>query len=209
MPERKKILLGITGSIAAYKSCELVRRLTEKKFETRCVLTPSAQHFVTPLTLGTLSGNPVYQNLHDPALWEMIPLPAGEAIPAPQERSAGGGMSHLSLATWADLVLVAPSSADFIARLAQGRAEGLLDSLILATRVPVVICPAMDEEMWLHPATQKNVEQLKSIGYLLWGPQKGPLASGKIGLGRLMEVENIVELVEKKLSRVNSEPVAR
>ncbi|MBI4052008.1 MAG: hypothetical protein HY400_05840 [Elusimicrobia bacterium] len=174
----KKILLGITGSIAAYKTCDLVRRLKEHSFIVRCVLTPSAQNFVAPQALAVLSGEPTYPFPLDSHAWEI---------------------HHLHLASWADLILIAPATADFVARLAHGRAEGLLDALILASRVPVILCPAMEEQMWLHPATQENVEGLKKWGYEMAGPQEGPLASGKIGMGRLLEVEAIVNHVEKKL----------
>ena len=101
-------------------------------------------------------------------------------------------MAHLSLASWADLVLIAPATADFIARLASGRAEGLLDALVLSTQVPVVVCPAMDAEMWEHPATKANVARIKDYGYRVLGPEKGELASGKVGHGRLVEPDEIV-----------------
>lgn len=172
----RRVALGVTGSIAAYKSAAIVRGLVKKGLEVRCVLTPTAERFVTPLTLAALSRHPVSVNAHDPSLWEM---------------------AHLSLAGWADLVLVAPATADFIARLAQGRAEGLLDALILSTRARVVLCPAMDAEMWEHPATQANVARLGGYGYKVWGPDKGELASGKIGVGRLLEPDEIVRRVLK------------
>jgi phosphopantothenoylcysteine decarboxylase/phosphopantothenate--cysteine ligase len=166
----RRIALGITGSIAAFKAPALVRALVKKGAEVRCVLTPNAAHFVTPLTLAALSRHPVAQSLHDPALWEM---------------------AHLSLAGWADLVLIAPATADFLARLAHGRAEGLLDALVLSTRSRVAACPAMDAEMWDHPATRANVKTLAGYGYELWGPEKGELASGKVGYGRMLEPDEI------------------
>lgn len=170
----KKVVLGITGSIAAYKSAEIVRGLIKDGREVRCVMTEAAAHFVTPLTLAALSRNAVSSNLHDPSLWEM---------------------AHLSLASWADLVLVAPATADFMARLASGRAEGLLDGLILSARCPVVVCPALDKEMWEHRATQANASKLREYGYHIWGPQTGLLASGKIGPGRLIEPLEIVNRI--------------
>jgi phosphopantothenoylcysteine decarboxylase/phosphopantothenate--cysteine ligase len=173
-PRSRKIVLGVTGSIAAYKSAELVRALTKAGHEVRCVMTPAAAHFVTPLTLSTLSKNPVAQNLYDPSLWEM---------------------AHLTLADWADLIVVAPCTADFLARLASGRAEGVLDGLILAARVPVALCPAMDGGMWEHPATRANTAKVKSFGYKTWGPVKGELASGKTGMGRMLEPQEIAERV--------------
>ena len=176
MAKARRIVLGVTGSIAAYKAPELVRGLVKKGAEVRCVLTPNAAHFVAPLALATVSKNPVAWTLHDPALWDM---------------------AHLSLAGWDDLVLVAPATADFLARLAQGRAEGLLDSLVLSTRSPVAVCPAMDAEMWEHPATRANVARVKEFGYRVWGPEKGELASGKVGWGRLLSADEIVRLALK------------
>ncbi|MDE2039232.1 MAG: phosphopantothenoylcysteine decarboxylase [Elusimicrobia bacterium] len=175
-----RVVLGVTGSIAAYKSPEIVRALVKAGREVRCALTPSAARFVTPLVLATLSRHAVAQDVHDPALWEM---------------------AHLSWAGWADAVLVAPATADFLARLAQGRAEGLLDALILAARCPVAVCPAMDLEMWSHRATQANVRRLREYGYEIWGPERGELASGKIGVGRLLEPERIAERLGALLGR--------
>jgi phosphopantothenoylcysteine decarboxylase/phosphopantothenate--cysteine ligase len=168
----RRIVLGVTGSIAAYKACEIVRGLTKAGCEVRCVLTPAGAQFITPMSLSALSRHPVAQNLHDPALWEM---------------------AHLSLADWADLVLIAPCTADFMARLAAGRAEGLLDGLVLSTRAPVALCPAMDAQMWEHRATQSNLARVKEFGYQVWGPEKGELASGKVGWGRLLEPAEIVK----------------
>lgn len=172
----RRVVLGISGSIAAYKAPLIVRGFVKKGVEVNCVMTPNAAHFVTPLTLATLSRRPVSTSLHDPALWEM---------------------AHLSLASWADIVVIAPATADLIARLAQGRAEGLLDSLVLSTQVPVAICPSMDTEMWEHKATRENIKTLMSYGYRIWGPEKGELASGKVGFGRMIEPEEIVSLALK------------
>ncbi len=173
---RRRIALGISGSIAAFKAPALVRALVKKGAEVRCVLTPNGAHFVTPLTLATVSKYPVAQGLHDPSLWEM---------------------AHLSLAGWADLVLLAPATADLIARLAHGRAEGLLDALVLSSKCPVAVCPAMDTEMWEHRATQANVKTLVAYGYKIWGPASGELASGKVGHGRMLEPDEIVHLALK------------
>ena len=172
----RRVALGVTGSIAAFKAPALVRALVKKGLEVRCVLTPNGAHFTTPLALAALSRNPVAQSLHDPALWEM---------------------AHLSLASWADLVLIAPATADFIARLAHGRAEGLLDALVLSTRSPVAVCPAMDAEMWDHPATRANLKTISGYGYKVWGPAKGELASGKVGYGRMLEPDEIARLALK------------
>ncbi len=172
----RRAVLGITGSIAAYKAPLIARALIKKGVEVRCVMTPNAAQFVTPQTLATLTVHPVAQSIHDPSLW---------------------AMAHLSLASWADLVLIAPATADFIARLAHGRAEGVLDALVLSTKSPVVVCPAMDAEMWEHPATKANVAAIKGFGYKVLGPEKGELASGKVGWGRLVEPGDIVRSVLK------------
>ncbi len=168
----RRVVLGVTGGVAAYKSAEIVRGLVKAGCEVRCVMTPTATKFLGPLTLAALSRNPVSEQLHDPALWEM---------------------AHLSLAGWADLLLVAPATADFLARLAAGRAEGLLDALVLSYKGPVAVCPALDCEMWEHPATQANVARVKEFGYEIWGPERGDLASGKVGWGRLLEPAEIVK----------------
>ncbi|MBI4062196.1 MAG: hypothetical protein HY403_12300 [Elusimicrobia bacterium] len=176
MKPARRVVLGVTGSIAAYKAPLIVRGLVAKGAEVRCVLTPSAARFVAPLALAAVSRNPVAQTLLDPSLWEM---------------------AHLSLAGWADVVLIAPATADFMARLAQGRAEGLLDALVLSTKAPVVVCPAMDREMWEHRATKANLARVKALGYRVLGPARGPLASGKVGNGRLVEPDEIVRRVLK------------
>jgi len=171
----RRVALGVTGSIAAFKTAAIVRGLVKRGAEVRCILTPNAARFVAPLSLAVLSRHAV-ADVADPSLWEM---------------------AHLSLASWADLVLVAPATADFLARLAAGRAEGLLDGLILSTRATVAVCPAMDAEMWEHPATQANAARLRDYGYQVWGPARGELASGKVGMGRLLEPEEIVRLALK------------
>lgn len=168
----RRIVLGVTGSIAACKSPEIVRRLVKNGFEVRCALTPNAKRFTAPLTLATFSRSPIFENPDDPALWEM---------------------AHLSLADWGGVFLIAPATADFIARLAAGIAENLLDALALAFQGKIVVCPAMDGGMWEHPATQKNIAQIKKFGYEVWGPEDGELASGKIGIGRMIEPEAIVK----------------
>jgi len=137
----------------------------------RCVMTTGAAKFVSPLTLATLSRAPVCQDLYDPAHWDM---------------------AHLSIASWAQGILIAPATADLLARLAQGRAGGPVEAVVLSTKAPVFVAPAMDTEMWEHPATQANVERLKSFGYSILGPVRGSLASGRIGMGRLLEPEEIV-----------------
>ncbi len=169
--KRKKILLGVSGGIAAYKSALLLRLLQQQGAEIRVVMTRAAQAFVTPLTFQALSGHPVHTELFDPA----------------QE----AGMDHISLARWADLILVAPATANAIARLAQGMADDLLSTLCLAARVPIALAPAMNQAMWLNPATQANVETLRRRGYPIWGPAEGEQACGESGPGRMLEPEEL------------------
>jgi phosphopantothenoylcysteine decarboxylase/phosphopantothenate--cysteine ligase len=157
----RNVLLGITGGIAAYKAAELTRLLVTGGARVRVAMTPAAQTFVTPLTLQALSGNPVHTELLDSA--------------------AEAAMGHIELARWADVVLVAPATADFIARLAHGHANDLLSTLCLATRAPLALAPAMNTQMWLHPATQANCEQLAARGVTLLGPGAGDLACGETG----------------------------
>jgi phosphopantothenoylcysteine decarboxylase/phosphopantothenate--cysteine ligase len=171
----KKIVVGVSGSIAAYKAADLVRRLKDEGAEIRVVMTHGAAEFITPLTLQTLSGHPV----------------AMELLDADQESAMG----HIALARWADWILIAPASADTIARLAQGRADDLLAALVLATESPVAIAPAMNNKMWSHQATQNNLETLRSSGVQVIGPASGDQACGEQGEGRLMEpLEIITEL---------------
>ncbi len=167
----KKIVLGITGGIAAYKTPLLVRALRLAGAEVRVVLTPAAQQFVTPLTLQTLSGQRVALELFD------------------LEREYS--MGHIELARWADLVLVAPASADFLARLTLGMADDLLTTLCLASDSPLVVAPAMNQQMWQHPATQENLATLVRRGVRIWGPASGIQACGEEGPGRLLEPEEL------------------
>ncbi|UZJ43556.1 bifunctional phosphopantothenoylcysteine decarboxylase/phosphopantothenate--cysteine ligase CoaBC [Marinimicrobium sp. C6131] len=169
----KRILLGVTGGIAAYKSAELVRRLKERGADVRVVMTASAREFMTPLTFQALSGNPVHTDLLDPA--------------------AEAAMGHIELARWADRILVAPASANFMARLAEGRGDDLLTTLCLATREPIVLAPAMNQGMWQNPATQANLETLRSRGIQLLGPGDGSQACGEVGPGRMLEPDTLAE----------------
>ena len=169
---QRRILLGVSGGIAAYKACELTRRLRDSGAEVRVVLTANAARFVTPLTFQALSGNAVRSDLWD--------------------ENAEMGMGHLELARWAQRVLIAPASADVIAKLAHGFADDLLTTLCLATEAPLAIAPAMNHRMWLHPATQANIETLRARGVSVLGPDDGPLAEGESGPGRLMEPQAIV-----------------
>jgi phosphopantothenoylcysteine decarboxylase / phosphopantothenate---cysteine ligase len=168
----RRIVLGVSGGIAAYKACELVRRLRDAGAEVRVVLTANAARFVTPLTFQALSGHAVRGDLWDAA--------------------AEMGMGHLELARWAQRVLVAPASADIIAKLAHGFADDLLSTLCLATTAPVAVAPAMNHRMWLHAATQANIETLRARGVAIIGPDDGPLAEGESGPGRLREPQAIV-----------------
>lgn len=168
----RQILLGVTGGIAAYKSAELVRRLREEGADVRVVMTAAACEFITPLTMQALSGNPVHRDLLDPA--------------------AEAAMGHIELARWAELVLVAPATADFIARLAAGIADDLLSTLCLASSAPLLLAPAMNQAMWRHPATQANVECLRARGVRLAGPAAGDQACGDVGPGRMLEPGELV-----------------
>ncbi|MEE8060122.1 MAG: bifunctional phosphopantothenoylcysteine decarboxylase/phosphopantothenate--cysteine ligase CoaBC [Pseudomonadales bacterium] len=170
----KQILLGVTGGIAAYKAAELIRRLQDHGATVRVVMSRAAQEFITPLTLQALSGNPVHCNLLDP--------------------EAEAAMGHIELARWADLVLVAPASADFMARLASGRADDLLTTVCLATDARIAIAPAMNQGMWRDTATQNNLQTLQDNKVTILGPGDGSLACGDIGPGRMLEPEQLAEL---------------
>ncbi len=168
----KRILLGVTGSIAAYKAAELVRRLAEAGAEVRVVMTRGATGFVAPMTFQALSGHPVYLELLD--------------------SEAEAGMGHIELARWADAILIAPASADFLARLTQGRADDLLSAICLASDVPLAVAPAMNTRMWQNPATQQNVRTLAARGVLLLGPDSGEQACGETGAGRMQVPEALL-----------------
>ncbi|QGZ29551.1 bifunctional phosphopantothenoylcysteine decarboxylase/phosphopantothenate--cysteine ligase CoaBC [Stutzerimonas stutzeri] len=170
---RKRIVLGVGGGIAAYKSAELVRRLRDQGAEVRVVMTSGGREFITPLTLQALSGHPVHLDLLDPA--------------------AEAAMGHIELARWADLVLVAPATADLMARLAQGVANDLLTTLVLATQAPVALAPAMNQAMWADPATQANRALLQQRGIRLFGPASGSQACGDVGMGRMLEADDLAQ----------------
>ena len=168
----EKILLGVTGGIAAYKSADLVRRLRDAGAEVRVVMTPAAAAFVTPLTFQAVSGNPVHTTLLD--------------------EQAEAGMGHIELARWADAVLVAPATADFIARLAHGLADDLLSTVCLATAAPVTLAPSMNQQMWANAATRSNCAQVAERGISLLGPASGSQACGDEGAGRMVEPAELV-----------------
>lgn len=169
----KRVLLGVTGSIAAYKAADLVRRLREAGADVRVVMTRGATEFVTPMTFQALSGKPVHLHLLD--------------------AEAEAGMGHIELARWADVILVAPASADFLARLTQGRADDLLAAVCLAGgKVPLAVAPAMNAQMWASAATQENVRLLGGRGVLRLGPDDGEQACGEVGAGRLLSAEAMI-----------------
>jgi phosphopantothenoylcysteine decarboxylase/phosphopantothenate--cysteine ligase len=167
-----RVLLGVSGGIAAYKAAELTRRLRDAGAEVRVVLTANAARFVTPLTFQALSGQPVRSGLWDEA--------------------AEAAMGHIELARWAQRIVIAPASADLIARLAHGRADDLLTTLCLASTAPLALAPAMNQQMWAHPATQANVDTLRRRGADVLGPASGSQACGEFGAGRLLEADVIV-----------------
>ncbi len=176
----KRVLLGVTGGIAAYKSCDLVRRLRENGAEVRVVMTDAACEFVTPLSFQAISGNPVYRSLLD--------------------ESAEAAMGHIELARWADVILIAPVSANFMAKLANGQADDLLSTLVLAASAPVFLAPSMNQQMWLDTATQTNVERLNTLGFTLLGPDEGSQACGDVGPGRMLEPLEICRAVDASFS---------
>ncbi len=169
----KQILLGVTGGIAAYKSADLVRRLQDAGASVRVVMTKAAQEFITPLTMQALSGFPVHTTLLDP--------------------EAEAGMGHIQLARWADLVLIAPASADFMARLSQGMGDDLLTTVCLATAAPIAVAPAMNQGMWHSESTQDNLSLLAKRKVHIFGPAAGGQACGDVGLGRMLEPLQLVE----------------
>ncbi|KUJ83926.1 bifunctional phosphopantothenoylcysteine decarboxylase/phosphopantothenate--cysteine ligase CoaBC [Microbulbifer flavimaris] len=175
----KRILLGISGGIAAYKSADLVRRLKERGADVRVVMTAGAQEFIKPLTFQALSGHPVHTDLLDPA--------------------AEAAMGHIELAKWAELILIAPASAQVLAKLAGGMADDLLSTLCLASEATLALAPAMNQAMWRHPATAANVDTLQARNTLIWGPAAGSQACGDVGPGRMLEPEALVAEVESLL----------
>jgi phosphopantothenoylcysteine decarboxylase / phosphopantothenate---cysteine ligase len=173
MTSKTRILLGVTGGIAAYKSPDLVRRLIERGADVQVVMTKSAQRFVSPITFQAVSGRPTRSDLWDTA--------------------AEAAMGHIELARWAQIVLIAPASADFIARLAGGRADDLLTTLCVATEAPILLAPAMNRVMWANKATQANIETLVARGVRMLGPGSGNQACGEVGVGRMWEPLKLAE----------------
>jgi phosphopantothenoylcysteine decarboxylase/phosphopantothenate--cysteine ligase len=170
-----KLVLGITGGIAAYKAAELVRLLVKANYDVQVVMTAAACQFITPVTMQALSGKPVFIDMWD--------------------SSISNGMPHIELSRDADAILVAPASADFLAKLVQGRADDLLSTLCLARDCPLLVAPAMNKQMWENPATQRNISQLIADGICILGPDSGEQACGEVGLGRMLEPEALLMLV--------------
>lgn len=181
MLKGKKILIGITGGIAAYKIPFLIRLLKKEGAEVQILLTPFAKEFVTPLTLSTLSENPV--------LWEF------------HKRDDGSWFSHVNLGLWADLFIVAPLTANTMGKMVTGIADNLLLTTILSSRCPIIFAPAMDLDMYHHPSTQANIKKLQSYGYQLIEPTEGELASGLKGMGRLEEPEMILDIIKEHFDK--------
>lgn len=177
----KNILLGVTGGIAAYKSAELIRLLRKQGAHVRVVMTQSAQEFMTPLTLQTLSGNPVKTDC-----WSL---------------ESESEIDHIALARWADLLVIAPASANCIAKLANGIADDLLSTICLATTAPVAVAPAMNQQMWAHQATGRNIKQLEQDGVAIWGPACGSQACGETGPGRLVEPDILLDMLDGHFER--------
>ena len=171
----KHILLGVTGSIAAYKAAVLTRSLVKEGAEVKVVMTPLAKQFITPLTMATLSRHPILVDFFNP--------------------ENGEWNSHVSLGTWADLYLIAPATANTIGKMAHGIADNLLLTCYLSARRPVALAPAMDLDMYAHPTTQENIEKLRNLGVRIIEPGSGELASGLTGKGRMAEPEEIIEQV--------------
>lgn len=174
---KRAIVLGITGGIAAYKAAELVRLLVQQNYNVQVVMTEAACQFITPVTMQALSGNPVFMNMWD------------NAIP--------NGMPHIELSRQADAILIAPASADFMAKLVHGHADDLLSTLCLARNCPLLVAPAMNKQMWENPATQRNIKQLLADGISVLGPAAGEQACGEIGLGRMLEPQALMQAVTK------------
>src|SRR5258706_3590649 len=172
----KRILLGLTGRIAAYKAAELARLLLKAGADVRVVMTEAATHFITPVTMEALTGQTVWTDLWDPRI--------------------GDNMAHIELSRDRELILVAPASADFMAKVAGGLADDLLSTLCLARRCPLMLAPAMNVEMWQNAATQRNAKTLREDGVLLSGPDSGDQACGEMGIGRMTEPADVVADVQ-------------
>jgi len=181
MLKGRKILVGVTGGIAAYKTATAIRLLVKNGAEVRVLMTDHAKEFITPLTLATLSKNPVLTGFFNP--------------------ENGSWNSHIDLGIWADVFLIAPATANTIAKMASGIADNLLLTTYLSARCPVIVAPSMDMDMLKHPTTARNIETIKSYGNIILDPESGELASGLSGKGRMVEPEEIVKEIEKLFSK--------
>jgi len=181
MIKGKKILLGVTGGIAAYKIAWVIRLLIKNEASVRVIMTAHAKEFITPLTLATLSKNPVLTEFFNP--------------------EDGNWNSHIDLGIWADLFLIAPATANTMGKMAAGIADNLLLTTYLSARCPVMVAPSMDTDMLKHPATLRNIEMLRSYGNIILEPESGELASGLSGKGRMVEPDEIVKEIEKLFSK--------
>jgi phosphopantothenoylcysteine decarboxylase/phosphopantothenate--cysteine ligase len=179
--DHRNVAVHVSGSVAAYKACEVITSLRKREFEVHVVMTAGAQRFITAVTLQSLSGHPVLSDVWD-------------------EGSHGHGMGHIDLGAWADVHVAVAASANLVARLAHGLADDAVTTVLLATRAPLLIAPAMETAMWEHPATRANVETLRSRGVSFVGPVSGRLASGGDGEGRMAEVGAIVAAVVDALA---------
>jgi phosphopantothenoylcysteine decarboxylase/phosphopantothenate--cysteine ligase len=179
MKKGKVVIVGVTGSIAAFKAAALVSALVKKGLQVRVVMTREAEYFITPLTLQMISGHKVSRAMFEsPDIWDV---------------------EHISLADTADLVVIAPATANTLAKMAAGNCDDLLTCVVMATKAKVLVAPAMNDGMYTHPATQENIARLKKFGYKFIGPDKGRLACGRDAIGRMSDIEDIVKAVEKAL----------
>ncbi len=193
----RTVVVGVSGGIAAYKACELVRALKSRDAAVVVVMTAAAAEFVTPLTFQTLSGNPVVKDLWGDQAPRLT-------LPESAAKKVRGKVEHVDLAEAADVLVIAPATANLIARLVHGAAPDALTALALACRAPLVVCPAMDSEMWRQPVTQANLRTLKARGATVVGPESGALASGLEGPGRLVATDKIVAAIEHAIERRRS-----
>lgn len=179
MKGKKEIIIGVAGGISAYKSCEIVRLLRKQGNSVTVLMTKEATHFIGPLTLQTLSGRPVIVDMFDQKIqWDPC---------------------HISLAKKADLVVIIPATANIIAKIAVGMCDDIISCVIMATKAKVIICPAMNENMYKHPALQENIKKLKNFGYQIIAPIKGELACGEVGLGHLASCDKIISEIKNAL----------
>ncbi len=193
MLKGKHIILGVTGGIAAYKSAWLIREFVKANAEVQVVMTRTATQFITPLTLSTLSRRE--------ALIDMFP-------PAP-DQTTDQWTKHVDLSLWADIMLIAPATANTIAKIAHGMADDFLTTLVLALRCPLLIAPSMDVDMYRNEITQRNIDMLKETGYFLIDPDSGELASGLTGPGRFPEIERLVKIVDDLLHKIHQDLIGK